>query len=238
MKTPEISIILPTRKRTKTLINSLNSLLATAKDTSRIEILIAYDNDDEESKEFFANVWGDYIAQCEATSKIFETPRYGYLKLNRYVNFLGRNASGRWIMFWNDDALMLSDNWDETIVANNDWFGLLRMPCVNHHHPFALFPIIPREWINIFGCISPVSHSDWWLFHVNSVAGRVKNIPVDVYHDRADLSGGNNDETYAEQSYAADGKDPTNPDDYAHPDRQKELVDWINILKEITKIKD
>lgn len=233
MKTPEISIILPTRKRTKTLINSLNSLLATAKDTSRIEILIAYDNDDEESKEFFANVWGDYIAQCAATSKIFETPRYGYLKLNRYVNFLGRNASGRWIMFWNDDALMLTENWDEIIVANNDWFGLLRMPCVNHRHPFALFPIIPREWINMFGCISPVNHSDWWLFHVNSVAGRVKNIPVEVYHDRADLSGGNNDETYAEQSYAADGKDPTNPDDYSHPERQKDLINWINMLKEL-----
>ena len=71
MNTPEISIILPTRKRTKTLINSLNSLLAAAKDTSRIEILIAYDDDDEESREFFANTWGDYKAQCAATTKIF-----------------------------------------------------------------------------------------------------------------------------------------------------------------------
>lgn len=233
MTTPEISIILPTRKRTKTLINSLNSLLATAKDTSRIEILIAYDDDDTESKEFFATTWNGYISQCAATSKIFETPRYGYLKLNRYVNFLGRNASGRWIMFWNDDALMVSEHWDEEIVKHKDWFGLLRMPCVNQNHPFALFPIIPSKWIEFFGCISPVTHSDWWIYHVAGVAGRIKNIPVNVYHDRADVSGGNNDQTYKEQSYAADGKDPTNPDDYSHPQRQLDLIDWINRLKEL-----
>ena len=232
---PEISIILPTRKRTKTLINSLNSLLATAKDTSRIEILIAYDDDDEESKEFFATTWASYIAQSNSTSKIFETPRYGYLKLNRYVNFLGRNATGRWIMSWNDDALMLTDHWDEEIVKNNDWFGLLRMPCVNHNHPFALFPIIPRSWIDMFGCISPVTHSDWWIFHVASVAGRMKNIEVNVYHDRADLSGGNNDQTYRETSYDADGKNPDNPDDYSHPQRQLDLIDWINRLKEYSE---
>lgn len=233
MTTPEISIILPTRKRTKTLINSLNSLLARASDTSRIEILIAYDDDDTESKEFFSTTWSDYIAQCSATSKIYETPRYGYLKLNRYVNFLGRNASGRWIMFWNDDALMLTDNWDDEIIKHNGWFGLLRMPCVNQNHPFALFPIIPREWINHFGCISPVTHSDWWIFHVTSVAARIKNISVEVYHDRADISGGNNDQTYSETSYDADGKNPNNPDDYAHPQRQQELIQWINQLKDM-----
>jgi len=235
MTTPEISIILPTRKRTATLINSLNSLLARASDTSRIEILIAYDDDDTESAEFFANTWQAYISQCNATSKIFETPRYGYLKLNRYVNFLGKNASGRWIMFWNDDALMLTDGWDDEIVKHNDYFGLLRMPCVNQNHPFALFPVIPREWIDTFGCISPVTHSDWWIFHVTSVAGRIINIPVEVYHDRADISGGNNDQTYRETSYDADGKDPTNPDDYAHPQRQLELIDWITKLKDLTQ---
>jgi hypothetical protein len=148
------------------------------------------------------------------------------------VNFLAEQASGDWIMFWNDDALMLTENWDEEIVNNDGYFGLLRMPCVTMNHPFALFPIIPREWIDLFGLISPVNHSDWWIYNVTVPAGQMKNIPVNVYHDRADVTGGNNDETFKEQSYAADGKDPTNPEDYAHPERQADLLNWIRKLTE------
>ena len=236
MTKPKISILLPTRKRTQTLVNSLNSLLANAADTSRIEILIAYDDDDDESRDFFANTWADYIGQCSATSKVFETERFGYLRLYKYVNFLAEQATGDWIMFWNDDALMLTENWDDEIVKHDGWFGLLRMPCVTMNHPFALFPIIPREWIDVFGRVSPVNHSDWWIYNVTAPAGRLLNLPVQVYHDRADVTGNNNDETFREQSYAADGRDPTNPEDYSHPDRIAELEQWIKKLEQHVKI--
>ena len=231
MTTPKISILLPTRKRTEAVVKSIGSLLANAKDTSRIEILIAYDDDDAESKEFFETTWHPFIGQSEATTKVFETERFGYLRLYKYVNFLAEQATGDWIMFWNDDALMLTENWDEEIVKNDGFFGLLRMPCVTMNHPFALFPIIPREWLSFFGCISPVNHSDWWIYNVTAPLGKLRNIPVQVYHDRADVTGGNNDETFKEQSYAADGKDPTNPEDYAHPQRQQDLRDWIEKLR-------
>ena len=89
MDKPKISILLPTRKRTETLTKSIGSLLCSAKDTSQIELLIAYDDDDTESREFFNDVWPDIISQTSATSRIFECPRYGYLELFRYVNFLG-----------------------------------------------------------------------------------------------------------------------------------------------------
>ena len=235
MTKPKISILLPTRKRTEAVVKSIGSLLANAKDTSRIEILVAYDNDDEESRKFFAETWFPYIGQCSATSKVFETERFGYLRLYKYVNFLAEQASGDWIMFWNDDALMLTENWDDEIVKHDGWFGLLRMPCVTMNHPFALFPIIPREWIDVFGRVSPVNHSDWWIYNVTAPAGRLLNLPVEVYHDRADVTGNNNDETFREQSYAADGRDPTNPEDYSHPDRIAELEQWIKKLEQHVK---
>ena len=235
MTKPKISILLPTRKRTEAVVKSIGSLLANAADTSRIEILVAYDNDDEESREFFAETWFPYIGQCSATSKVFETERFGYLRLYKYVNFLAEQASGDWIMFWNDDALMLTENWDDEIVKHDGWFGLLRMPCVTMNHPFALFPIIPREWIDVFGRVSPVNHSDWWIYNVTAPAGRLLNLPVQVYHDRADVTGNNNDETFREQSYAADGRDPTNPEDYSHPDRIAELEQWIKKLEQHVK---
>lgn len=230
MTNPKISILLPTRKRVETVIKSISSILSTASNPANIEILIAYDDDDEESKEFFSTTWFPFVEQSGATTKVFETERFGYLRLYRYVNFLGEQASGDWLMFWNDDALMLTDGWDEQILKNSDHWGLLRMPCVNMDHPFALFPIIPRDWIDFFGKISPVNHSDWWIFHVTYHLNRIRNIPVQVYHNRADVTGQNNDETFKEQSYAADGKDPTNPEDYSHPDRRKDLEQWITKL--------
>jgi len=230
MAKPKISILLPTRKRTEAVVKSIGSLLARATDPSQIEILIAYDNDDDESREFFSTTWFPFLEQAGTTTKVFETERFGYLRLYKYVNFLAEHATGDWIMFWNDDALMLTDNWDDEIIKNDGWFGLLRMPCVTMNHPFALFPIIPREWVDFFGQVSPVNHSDWWIYNVTVPVGRMKNIPVEVYHDRADVTGGNNDETYKEQSYDADGKNPNNPEDYSHPDRIKDLGEWIQKL--------
>jgi glycosyltransferase involved in cell wall biosynthesis len=232
MTTPKISILLPTRKRTQAVIKSISSLLSQAADPSKIEILIAYDEDDEESREFFSSTWFPFVEQTGATTKVFETERYGYLRLYKYVNMLAEEATGDWIMFWNDDALMLTAHWDAEIEKHDDWFGLLRMPCVTMDHPFALFPIIPREWVSYFGKVSPVNHSDWWIYNVTAPVGRLRNIPVEVYHDRADVTGGNNDETFREQSYDADGKDPTNPEDYAHPERQQDLRNWIMKLAE------
>lgn len=234
MTTPKISILLPTRKRTQALVRSLNSLLASADDTSRIEVLIAYDQDDEESKSFFENIWPAYLAQCQATSKIFVTERFGYTQLNRYVNLLAENASGDWLFFWNDDALMETDGWDTEVLKNEGYPGLLRMPCSTMNHPFALFPVVSKNWLGLFGQLSPVSHSDWWIYNVTAPLGLVKNIPVTVYHDRADVTGGNADETYAERSYSADGRDPTNPYDYVHPDRRRDLQEWIERLRDYT----
>lgn len=229
-KTPKISILLPTRKRTEAVVKSIGSLLANASKPEDIEILIAYDNDDEESRTFFSEVWHPFLAQAGATTKVFETERFGYLGLYKYVNFLAEQATGDWIMFWNDDALMLTENWDDEVRKEDGYFGLLRMPCVTMNHPFALFPIVPRSWVEFFGCVSPVNHSDWWIYNVTVPAGCMKNIAVQVYHDRADVTGGNNDSTFNEQSYALDGKDPTNPADYAHPERQQDLRNWIEKL--------
>jgi len=227
MTKPKISILLPTRKRVDTIIKSVGSLLSNAKDPSSIEILIAYDDDDDQSREFFSTTWYPFLEQVGTQTKVFETERFGYLRLYKYVNFLGEQASGDWIMFWNDDALMLTENWDEQIIRQEGFWGLLRMPCVNMNHPFALFPIIPRSWIDFFGKISPVNHSDWWIYNVTAPLNLVRNLPIEVYHDRADVTGKNYDDTFKEQSYAADGKDPSNPEDYSHPDRRQDLLNWV-----------
>lgn len=227
-----ISILLPTRKRVELVKKSLKSLLDNAAHPERIEVMLAIDEDDTESCNFFQNhLWQEFISQWPVTCDITVTARYGYTGLFKYVNLLGQKSSGQHLMFWNDDALMLSQNWDIEIDKEAGFFGVLRMQCPNHPHPFALFPIIPRKWQELFGCISKVAHSDWWIYQICNPLGRLKNIPVEVYHDRADLTGGNNaDETYQEQSYALDGKNPNHPHDWSHPDRVKDRKHWQTTL--------
>ena len=232
----KISILLPTRKRTGLVVKSLETLLKLAKDTSRIEILIAYDQDDLESKNFFQSDWSCFINQYHIEYKVFETERQGYAKLHRYINFLAYQSTGDWLMFWNDDALMLTENWDQLIRNEKDFFGLLRMPNVSYDHPFALFPVFPRRWLDEFGMVSPVTHSDWWIYQVCNSTNKIKDIPVAVFHDRSDVTGNNNDETFREISYSADGKDAGNPDDYIHPDRIRDLIHWINKMKSCSDI--
>jgi len=222
----KISVLLPTRKRTELVHSSINSVLANASHPEMVEILIAYDEDDAESKNYFeSEKWTNLISQYGATSKIFETERHGYIKLYKYVNLLSEKATGNWLIFWNDDSVMDTQSWDDTIRENDGYFGLLRAQS-NHNHPFAIFPIVPKQWVEEFGMFSPVNHSDWWTYQCCAPIGRMRNIPIHVTHNRANVNGMNNDATFQEQDYGADGQDPSNPEDYSHPDRKNDLIAW------------
>lgn len=218
----QISILLPTRKRTALAKRCITSLEDTTKNHSIVEVLVAIDKDDLESIEFFKT----FKSKFKIRPIIFEV-RQGYKGLHRYMNKMAEEADGKWLFLWNDDAKMMSYNWDVKITEHNGWFGLLRAKCVNMDwHPFALFPIIPKEWIALFGTFSPVTHNDWWTYHVAAACNRMKNISVSIFHDRPDVTGNNYDETFEERSFDNDGKDPTNLDDYVHPQRQQELLEW------------
>jgi hypothetical protein len=227
----KISVLIPTRQRTKLIEESVTTLLNNAHDSNKIELLIAIDDDDEESNDYFLNgQWETFLSQWQVQHRVFTMERFGYLGLFKYVNFLAKNSSGSHIMFWNDDAKMITKGWDTEIEKNKDYFGLLRMPCINHIHPLALFPIVPIKWVELFGTVSKVNHSDWWIYQVCKPINRVKDIAVEVYHDRFDISGNNNDSVFNQNSYALDGRNPNHPDDWSHPERIKDRKNWTERL--------
>jgi hypothetical protein len=224
----KISILLPTRKRVKLLKRSVDSLADYASDKNNVEILIAYDKDDTDTKNFLKTDW------AEVSVKAFEFERCGYLNIHKYYNALAEKAEGDWLFIWNDDAKMLTKNWDLKILEHSEWFGLLRVSTVNiPWDPLALFPVIPRSWVTLFGTLSPVTHLDWWIHYIAAPEGRMKNIGVSVYHDRPEVTGNNNDETFREKSYANAGRNPNSLEDYTHPQRQKELIEWRAKLVEL-----
>jgi glycosyltransferase involved in cell wall biosynthesis len=204
----KITILLPTRKRPQSLESSIQSLLKLAAEPQSLEILLAVDTDDSDT----LNWATETKLETQAKITVVEFERLGYHQMHRYLNQLAKVGSGQQFMFWNDDAEMLTEHWDTIVSAHAHTQSLIRMQVINHEHPYALFPIINRTWYAITGAISYTCQSDRFLFEVADklvYTNKLINIPVFTKHHRADLTGLNNDETYAERIYMEG--DPSNP---------------------------
>ena len=208
----DISILLPTRGRTTALQTSLRSLLEKASDPSRIEILLAFDHDDAASFQWFEQHVAPEIDQAGAHYACLGFERLGYIRLNEYVNYLAGQAQGDWLFFWGDDAIMETQAWDQRIREVQD-FRVLRIPTHNCH-PYAIFPIVPRTWYDLFGYISAHQLSDSWVSQIAYLLDIMHNIDVSVTHDRFDLTGNNRDDTWKNRPML-EGR-PDDPRDFNH----------------------
>jgi len=210
-----ISVLLPTRGRREALQKSLLSLMSKVADPSRIELLLGLDEDDPETIEFVKTVVAaDMKALGVHTNASLFKP-LGYENLHLYVNHLASCSRGDWLFFWNDDAIMETDNWDNEIASYTGQFKLLA-PKDNHNgHPYAIFPIVPKDWFILMDHLSQNAQNDAWLSHIAYMLDIFQRIDVTVMHDRADLTGNNNDATFAARKYMEGN--PSDPRDFMHP---------------------
>lgn len=208
----ELSVLLPTRGRTTALEASLNSLLDRAGDPSRIELLLAFDDDDTVSYQYFLDSIAPRIDEQSAKYTCFGFQRLGYIRLNEYVNYLAAQSQGRWLMFWGDDAIMETAGWDQRILEV-DQFRVLRIPTHNQH-PYAIFPIVPRAWYEMFGYVSAHQLSDTWCSQIGYITNIIQNIAVQVTHDRFDITGNNHDDTWRNRPMLEGN--PKDPKDFNH----------------------
>lgn len=217
-----ISVLLPTRGRKETLLRSLESLVSTARLPSRIELLLGLDEDDKEVMEYIksdiAPLLKKYNVECRAN--VFKP--LGYENLHTYVNTLAGHSNGEWLFFWNDDAVMNSEGWDDIIRSYDGQFKLLA-PTDNHNgHPYAIFPIVPRDWYVLLDHLSQNAQNDAWLSHIAYMLDIFERTEVNVTHDRADITGNNDDNTFQNRKYMEGN--PEDPRDFGHPNLQQARV--------------
>ena len=184
----EISVIFASRGRPESLLDAIHSLLDRAADPRRIEVIVAFDPDDELTIRA--------LPELNCVALPWRTPeRYGYTRLHAYLNPLAKLAKGTWCMWWNDDMRMQTPGWDTVIRANRP---AVLWPAANHVHHANIVPAWPRAWSDATGHASPTSHMDTYLQWLGEALGRHDRIPVEVLHDRADVTGNHDDATYAE----------------------------------------
>ena len=188
MKSPKISILIPTRHHVKLLKKSIDSLVLNSKYPDRLEILLAIDEDDVESKSFiyYDHGLGVRVERCVTSRRDGVVPYYNNL-INRFT--------GDVVMVWSDENIMHTRHWDKILhkqVGKKRWKiwmgrafdyaeekGNLRSRSGNPitGKPFACFPILSREVINILGYVMPVKFrvwgSDLYLDSLMTHVGRV-----------------------------------------------------------------
>jgi glycosyltransferase involved in cell wall biosynthesis len=191
-----ISVILPTRKRVEALSRSLNSLKEMAKDKNGYEVILAFDDDDLDSKRQIESAFSD------VKSIVF--PHVGYKYIHEYYNRLASEAKGEWLFQWNDDVIMQTHGWDE-IINSVDKFCCIGSININNagavYQVETLFPIVPRSYFTTLGHMSLHRHTDSWIYYIFNSLGLVIPSGIKLLHDRPDLGGGNNDETYKNREY-------------------------------------
>jgi len=223
----DISVLLPVRARPGPMEQCLRTLIDTANRPGRIEVLIAFDDDDTDTIDYFVDVLAPYLDSKGVTYSAMQFKRLGYLRLNEYLNELANHSTGNWIFFWNDDAVMTTNHWDDIIRQYDDRFALLRAE-TNHEHPYAIFPILPRKWVEITGNISPHQINDAWTSQIGWMLDIVITIPVMIEHERFDLTGKNDDDVFRNRPMLEGN--PKHPRDFNHIDwRKRRIQDAMKI---------
>lgn len=192
MTQPLITVLLPTRGRAHLLERSIGSLLERATRPDRVRVRCGVDDDDAATIQQLARMG---IGEPE----LWVTQRLGYGMLHEYVNVMAR-ASGSecdWFLLWNDDALMLTQGWDSVVDRFDPSYVL---DCWSNHEPLTCaFPIVPAQWVRWVGHFSLNPHNDSWWQYIAGWLHRLVRVEIDVQHNRYDLTGMNDDQTYAEK---------------------------------------
>lgn len=191
----DIAILLPTRGRAESLERSIRSLVDNADKMQRVQLMFGFDDDDTVGAAHFTEVVQPYLDKKKINYTALSFEPMGYIRLNEYVNELARSSDARWLVFWNDDAIMHSKSWDTSIMSYDGKFKLLAFDTHNKH-PYSIFPIVPREWLDLLGYLSPHQISDGWLSQQAYMLDIMERTDINVEHDRFDLTGNNHDETF------------------------------------------
>jgi len=174
-----VSILIISRGRFNSLLKALDSIIKKSKDISRVEVILRFDEDDKESLDRI-----DELPKDKVDINVIVGKRYFYEFLHKYVNEACEETKGEFILWFNDDCVIETQNWDD-IVA--EYRG--RIVCLYPNNKGTgsgnIFPLISRKVYEILGHFAKSQQVDSWQFIVGSRAGiEVKRDDLIFIHNR------------------------------------------------------
>jgi hypothetical protein len=165
------------------LQSSIDSLFVLANNASNIEVILAMDDDDTTYADTFAYI---NAHPNRENIKLFKYPRYGYKNLHLYINDLCTKAAGKYYVLWNDDARMVTRDYDSLFQSYFSTQDKLFVYQFQNNHYCDIFPVVPREWIDLLGHFSLNAHNDSWIQQLAMAIGVNKQCEIQVWHLRGD----------------------------------------------------
>ena len=159
-----ISLLLPTRERSKKFERLLESLIKTCKDQSRIEILLLIDEDDKEIYEYKKIIKKEIFNNLKFVLNINNLKSHAIRN-----NYLAKLSTGDIIFPINDDMIFISDKWDYIIdsefskINNQDPFCLWIKSNIKYRYLHCDYPIVNRSWYKRLGYVGSENFNFWYL---------------------------------------------------------------------------
>lgn len=112
----KISLLCPTRGRPKHIKQLITSITSTVNDLDHIELLVAYDKDDEVTIRELNN-----ISTLNKPYSFYGRERSDWLNKD-YYNWLAEKAIGDYLFIIGDDVRFLSKDWDKLLIERTEIF--------------------------------------------------------------------------------------------------------------------
>jgi hypothetical protein len=165
----------------------MDSVWSLATHKHDIEFIIKADDDDP------ATI--DIVKQMSVTLPYIRTtlltgPRgRGYHDIHEWTSWMCRESRGDWLLIFNDDARMKTENWDDIVlrvVPPQSW-PAARDVCVmvfaTINRPFAQeFLLLRRETFKLLGSVGSSPHADNWIYSITKMLDVVIHPPIFVEH--------------------------------------------------------
>ena len=187
IQTFKISLLLPTRERSKKFERLLLSLIKTCQYQNRVEILLLLDEDDKEIDRYKEII----------KKEIFRSLNFIFIIKNLKShairnNHLAELSTGNIIFPINDDMIFVSKRWDYFIDREFSKIDMDRPFCIwiksniKYSYLHCDYPIINKSWHKRLGYVGSENFNFWyldtWICDLSMRSGRyiiTPNIKVD-----------------------------------------------------------
>ena len=183
MKSPSLSLVVPTRQRTGKLRALLESLKSNTKNERQMQVILVVDADDAESLEFrFSSL---------AMKRVVVQPGRTMGELNRAGV---EAADADFLMLLNDDVIVRTRGWDRQVLSAcrrfEDGIVLVHVNDTLFGEGMCTFPIVSRTYCELSGGICPPDYHRYRIddhieniFHLLGILGeqRIVYLPDVVF---------------------------------------------------------
>ena len=173
----KFSLLVPTRKREKLFNNLCKSIENTTRNLQEIEFLAIIDQDDKITKKYTDKIYIKQLIRKRGTN----------LSLD-YYNWAYPFSTGKYIFVLNDDAEIITPNWDDLVVdftLDNVFYGKTINNNSIHSH-YSYFPILGRVGVEILDQVMsplfPGHGADDQLFNVYNKIDRIVELDIRINH--------------------------------------------------------